>query len=261
MKVGIIGAGNMGGAIARGLYAAGGGIERILVSNPSQGKLDVLKKECPDIEVSASNIDAVKGMDVVIFAVKPWLLEEVIAQVAPMVEFRRQVLVSVAAGVSLDTIWDWLRNYSGDRALMRAMPNTAIAAGESMTLLCARNASDEQVAMVKGLFDLLGRTALIEERQMAAATALCSCGIAYAMRYVRAATEGAVELGLYPAQARDWMLQTLRGAVTLLESTGANPEVEIDKVTTPGGVTIRGLNAMEARGFTTAVVEGLKASV
>lgn len=260
MKVGIIGAGNMGGAIARGLYRADSGIE-ITVSNPSTGKLDAIKDECSGITVSTSNIDAVKGMDVVVFAVKPWLLESVMTDVAPMIEYRRQVLVSVAAGVTLDTMWGWLRNYSGDRALMRAMPNTAISVGESMTLLCSLNASDEQVAMVQGLFDRLGHTALIEERQMAAATALCSCGIAYAMRYVRAATEGAVELGIYPAQGRDWLLQTLRGAVTLLEATGANPEAEIDKVTTPGGVTIRGLNAMEAHGFTTAVVEGLKASV
>ena len=95
---------------------------------------------------------------------------------------------------------------------------------------------------------------------MGAATALCSCGIAYAMRYVRAATEGGVELGIYPHKAKEYVLATLRGAVELLEATGNNPEVEIDKVTTPGGITIKGLNAMEAHGFTTAVIEGLKAS-
>ena len=247
----------MGGAIARGLYRSGASIDRIVVSNPSKPKLKALKTECPDVLVSTSNMDAVKGADVVIFAVKPWLLEGVMAEVAPMVEFRRQILVSVAAGVSLDTLWNWLKNYSGDRVLMRVMPNTSISVGESMTLLCSRNASDSQVA----LFDALGRTAVIQERQMDAAMALCSCGIAYAMRYVRAATEGAVELGLYPDQAREYLLQTLRGAVALLEATGANPESEIDKVTTPGGVTIRGLNAMEAQGFSAAVIAGLKASV
>jgi pyrroline-5-carboxylate reductase len=260
MKVGIIGAGNMGGAIARGLYKANADIE-LVVSNPSEAKLEALRSECQQISVSTSNIDAVKGTDVVIFAVKPWLLETVMSEVAPMVEFRRQVLVSVAAGVDLDTMWGWLKSYTCERALMRAMPNTAIAVGESMTLLCGKNVTEIQMERVKGLFDLLGRTAIIQERQMAAATALCSCGIAYAMRYVRAATEGGVELGIYPGQAREYLLQTLRGAVTLLEATGANPEVEIDKVTTPGGVTIRGLNAMESHGFTTAVVEGLKASV
>jgi pyrroline-5-carboxylate reductase len=114
--------------------------------------------------------------------------------------------------------------------------------------------------MVKTVFDAMGQSAVIEERQMTAATALCSCGIAFAMRYVRAATEGGVELGIYAHQAKDYVLQTLRGAVELLEATGNHPEAEIDRVTTPGGITIRGLNAMEAHGFTNAVIQGLKAS-
>jgi len=91
--------------------------------------------------------------------------------------------------------------------------------------------------------------------------ALASCGIAYVMRYIRAASEGGVELGMYASDAKKIVMQTMLGAVKLLESTGNHPEAEIDKVTTPGGITIRGLNAMEANGFTTAVIEGLKASV
>jgi pyrroline-5-carboxylate reductase len=259
MKVGIIGAGNMGGAIARGLYRSGVGIDRIVVTNPSKAKLEAIKAECPDISVSCSNIDAVIDADVVILAVKPWLVESVVSEISHAVNGR--ILVSVAAGVSLDMIGGWLKYGADGCVMMRAMPNTAISIGESMTLLCTQNASDQQIATVQSLFDRIGRTAVVQERLMGAATALCSCGIAYAMRYVRAATEGAVELGIYPSQAREYVLQTLRGAVALLEATGANPEVEIDKVTTPGGVTIRGLNAMEAHGFTTAVVEGLKASV
>ena len=121
-------------------------------------------------------------------------------------------------------------------------------------------ASAQQVANVEAIFNALGKAAVIEERLMGAATSLCSCGIAFAMRYVRAATEGGVELGIYPNDAKQYVLQTLRGAVELLEATGNNPEVEIDKVTTPGGITIKGLNAMEAHGFTIAVIEGLKAS-
>jgi pyrroline-5-carboxylate reductase len=110
------------------------------------------------------------------------------------------------------------------------------------------------------LFDTLGKASVIEERLMGAATALCSCGIAYAMRYVRAAMQGGVEMGIYPGESKDYVLQTLRGAVALLETTGNNPEVEIDKVTTPGGITIKGLNEMEANGFSNAVIKGLKAS-
>jgi pyrroline-5-carboxylate reductase len=129
-----------------------------------------------------------------------------------------------------------------------------------MTFLCARNASQEQIEAVKSIFDNLGATMVIEERLMGAGMALASCGIAYAMRYVRAAMEGGVEMGMYPNDAKNIVLQTLKGAVALLEATGNHPEAEIDKVTTPGGVTIKGLNAMEANGFTNAVIEGLKNS-
>lgn len=261
MKIGIIGGGNMGGAIARGLaHSDSFGASDITVCDPGQAALDSLVYDCPGIVTSQSNVDAVIGTDVVVVAVKPWLVESVITEIAPRVDFRRQIIVSIAAGVTIDAISSWLKNYSSDRVIFRAMPNTAIAIHQSMTFLAHHNATPAQVEMVTGIFGLLGKAAVIEERLMGAATALCSCGIAYAMRYVRAATEGAVELGIYPNQGKEFVLQTLRGAVELLESTGNNPEVEIDKVTTPGGVTIKGLNAMEAHGFTTSVIEGLKAS-
>jgi pyrroline-5-carboxylate reductase len=95
---------------------------------------------------------------------------------------------------------------------------------------------------------------------MPAATSLASCGIAYAFRYIRAAMEGGVELGIRADEAKSIVMQTLRGAVDVLEASGAHPEAEIDRVTTPGGLTIRGLNAMEAAGFTHSVIEGLRAS-
>ena len=110
------------------------------------------------------------------------------------------------------------------------------------------------------IFQELGDAMLVEERLMGAGMALASCGIAYAMRYIRAATEGGVELGMYARDAQRIVQQTLRGAVELLEATGGHPEEEIDKVTTPGGITIRGLNAMEQNGFSNSVIQGLKAS-
>ncbi len=261
MKIGIIGGGNMGGAIARGLaHSDSIAASDITVCDPGQSTLDSLVADCPDIVTSHCNVDAVIGADVIIVAVKPWLVETVVTEIAPRVDFRSQIIVSIAAGVTIDTISSWLKNYSSDRTIFRAMPNTAIAIHRSMTFLAHQNATPSQIETVVSIFNLLGKAAVIEERLMGAATALCSCGIAYAMRYVRAATEGAVELGIYPNQGKEYILQTLRGAVELLEATGNNPEVEIDKVTTPGGVTIKGLNAMEAHGFTTSVIEGLKAS-
>ena len=258
MKIAIIGAGNMGGAIARGL--AHGKVDvNIAVADLAQDKLDELKAEYNTIEIATDSKAIVADADVVLIAVKPWLVELVLKGVLPTLDLSRQIILSIAAGVDIATLISWIGN---DKAVVfRAIPNTAISILQSMTFACHNaNASAEQVSQVETIFNALGKAAVIEERLMGAATSLCSCGIAFAMRYVRAATEGGVELGIYPNDAKQYVLQTLRGAVELLESTGNNPEVEIDKVTTPGGITIKGLNAMEAHGFTTAVIEGLKAS-
>ncbi len=260
MKISVIGGGNMGGAIARGLVASGFPAADIAISSPRQSTLDAIAASCPGIISSTDNRTAIKGADYIILAVKPWVLPSVLDEIAPAVAFRTQTLVSLAAGITLEDIGEMLHRYSSDRTLFRVIPNTAMSVGASMTFVCHDNADKHQVNDVVSLFNRLGETAIIEERLIGAATALCSCGIAYVMRYIRAATEGAVELGLYPDKAKEYILATMKGAVKLLESTGNNPETEIDKVTTPGGITIKGLNAMERVGFTSAVIEGLKAS-
>lgn len=258
MKIAIIGAGNMGGAIACGLAHSDMDI-KIAVADLAQDKLAELKAEYDAIEVSTDSKAIVADADVVLLAVKPWLVEPVIKGVLPVLDLSRQIILSIAAGVDIATITSWLGNEKA--VVFRAIPNTAISIHQSMTFVSHNaNATTVQVAQVETIFNTLGKAAVIEERLMGAATSLCSCGIAFAMRYVRAATEGGVELGIYPNDAKQYVLQTLRGAVELLEATGNNPEVEIDKVTTPGGITIKGLNAMEAHGFTNAVIEGLKAS-
>lgn len=263
MRIGIIGAGNMGGAIAKGL-ACGSKVEAscITVCCPNRhGELDALKAFSPEINTSLDNEAALKDTDLIVVAVKPWLLDDVMRPLMPKIDFSRQIIVSIVAGATLGHLAELAKGYCDKPAVMSLIPNTAISVHESMTFLCAKNATPEQIASVKDVFDELGVTMVVEERLMGAGMALASCGIAYAMRYVRAASEGGVELGVYPDDAKRIVLQTLKGAVKLLESTGNHPEAEIDKVTTPGGITIKGLNAMEANGFSHAVVEGLKASV
>ena len=146
-------------------------------------------------------------------------------------------------------------------AIFRIIPNTAIAVKESVNFISEYNATQAQSVLIKYIFDELGFTVMIDEKLIAAGTALASCGVAYAFRYIRAAVEGAVELGIQPELAKKIELQTLKGAVALLETNKSHPEAEIDKVTTPGGITIKGLNAMEEAGFTNAVIKGLKSSV
>lgn len=257
MKVAIIGAGNMGGAIARGL-ANGHYIkaEEITVSNPSQPKLDQLKAEYPHIHITNSNKEAAEGADIVIIAVKPWKVEEVLK---PLRLRQPQILVSVAAGLTFENLAHFV---DPEMPIFRVIPNTAIAECASMTPIAARNASDEQIKMMIDLFNEMGLAILIEEKQFAAATALTSCGIAYVLKYVQAAMQAGVEMGIRPNDAMKMVAQTVEGAAQLLlKNEHTHPVLEIEKVTTPGGITIKGVNALEHEGFTSAVIKALKASV
>lgn len=257
MKVAIIGAGNMGGAIARGL-ANGHYIkaEEITVSNPSQPKLDLLKAEHPHIHITNSNKEAAEGADIIIIAVKPWKVEEVLK---PLRLRQPQILVSVAAGLTFENLAHFV---DPEMPIFRVIPNTAIAECASMTPIAARNASDEQIKMMIDLFNEMGLAILIEEKQFAAATALTSCGIAYVLKYVQAAMQAGVEMGIRPNDAMKMVAQTVEGAAQLLlKNEHTHPVLEIEKVTTPGGITIKGVNALEHEGFTSAVIKALKASV
>jgi pyrroline-5-carboxylate reductase len=144
--------------------------------------------------------------------------------------------------------------------LFLVIPNIAIAELASMTFIVpCGDVARHQTELVKGIFDEMGQSLLTDEQHLSSATTLASCGIAYAMRYIRAASEGGVELGFKADQAKDIVMQTMLGAVKLLQASGMHPEQAIDLVTTPGGLTIKGLNEMEHAGFTTAVISGLKA--
>ena len=148
---------------------------------------------------------------------------------------------------------------SGVAGIYSVIPNLAIEVGESMSFIHEISGTPETLATVQGLFDAVGRTAVVDEKRLNAGMMLASCGTAFALRYVRASAEGGVELGLYPQEALDAALQTVKGAAALLAARGSHPEAEIDRVTTPGGITIKGLNAMEEAGFSAAVIAGLKA--
>lgn len=256
MKVAIIGAGNMGGAIARGL-AQGHYVKAsdIIVTNPSTPKLEKLKAEFPEIHTSSNNRDAADA-DVVIVAVKPWKVEEVLK---PLRLRQPQILVSVAAGLTFEDLAHFV---DPEMPIFRVIPNTAIAERASMTLIACRNATEEQTEAMLGVFNEMGLAMLIEEKQFAAATSLASCGIAYVMKYVQAAMQAGIEAGLRPAEAKKMVAQTLDGAARLLlRDEHTHPAIEIEKVTTPGGITIKGVNSLEHDGFTSAIIKAFKASM
>lgn len=255
-RISIIGAGAMGGAIAAGLAGAG---YSVTVSNRSQGKLDALAREY-GVATTLSNVEAVRDADVVIFAVKPYVLPSVIESVASEIDYTRTTVASLVPGFSLSDLREALGDRAAEAAIVRVMPNTAAAVGKSMTFVCLNDEARRHEVLFKEMFDSIGATAVIDERLFGAATALCSCGIAYAMRYIRAASEGGVELGFKASEACGYICRTVEGAAALIEAHRLHPEEAIDNVTTPGGLTIKGLNAMEKSGFTSAVIDGLKAS-
>ena len=184
MKITIIGAGSIGGAIARGL-AKGNMFKAsdITCTAQSQATLDKMKAANPDFVLSLNNIEAVKGAD------------------------------TLNSYLTKNTSYeDWVTP-----ALFRIMPNTAIEVLSSMTFVSAHNATPEQSDLIINIFNELGNAMLVEERLMGAGTALASSGIAFALRYIRAAIEGGVELGFYPKQAQEIVVHTVKGANDLLD--------------------------------------------
>ncbi len=258
MKITIIGAGAMGGATLEGLLKTKSiKPTDITVADPYA---NLKKYEELGLTTGTDNTKAVKGADVVMLFVKPRLVENVLCEIKDAMDYDRQSIVIVAAGVESLSIERWLEKDGKLPEIFLCIPNIGIAQLSSMTFLVNVNASSHTEAGIKALFDEMGKTMLISESQLPAATALASCGIAYALRYVRASSEGGVQLGFKAKDAQEIVQQTMKGAVALLEGSGLHPEAAIDMVTTPGGITIKGLNAMEHAGFTSAVIQGLLTS-
>ena len=256
MKIAIIGAGNMGGSIARGL-TKGSMIDDldIIVSNPSMDKLKKLRNEYLGLSITQDNAEAAMGADIVILAVKPWLVEPVMRELKLK---SKQILISVAAGISFEELAHYV--VAPEMPMFRLIPNTAISELESMTLVAARNTNDEQDKFVLQLFNEMGTVMLIPEDKITAATALASCGIVYVLKYVQAAMQAGIEMGIRPKDAMTMVAQSLKGAAALILNNDTHPSVEIDKVTTPGGITIKGINELEHNGFTSAIIQAMKAS-
>lgn len=250
----------MGGAMADGFIKSGAvKPANISVANPTAQKLEHFALQ--GASVTTDNKTAAEGADIVIIAVKPWLVEQVVNELKPVLNYTRQTVITVAAGISGSQFTAWLKKDDAVPQTFIVIPNTAIAVLASMTFIVPVNATADTTSTIKALFDNVGQTMVTDERHLSAGMTLASCGIAYAMRYVRAAAEGGVELGFKADMAKDIVLQTMKGAVELLQANGNHPEAEIDKVCTPGGLTIRGLNEMEHAGFSSAVIRGLKAGV
>ena len=248
----IIGGGNLGKAIAEGLISSGFiKAKQIVITKRNTSTLDHLKKQ--GVVLSTDNKTAVKNASVVFLCVKPFQAKEIAKEISKYLN-SSQIIISVVSGVSISD----LENELGKKVtIFRAMPNTAISIGQSMTCLSYKNSNTSQLKTVETLFSKLGKAITIDEKLMDASTILGACGTAFALRYIRANIQAGIEIGFDAATAGLIAAQTVKGAADLLIQNNSHPEQEIDKVTTPKGVTITGLNQMEHHGLSSSVIKGI----
>ena len=254
-KITIIGGGNLGTAIAEGLLKSKfSKAADIIVTKRNISTLKSLKDK--GVNITDDNSAAVKKSEVIILAVKPFQVADVLNGIKKELTADK-ILISVVTGVLISEMEGIVKK---NIAYFRAMPNTAIAIQESMTCICSKDADNATVKYVNDLFSTVGKVVTIDEKLMEAATILAACGTAYAMRYIRANIQGGIEIGFDAATASLISAQTVKGAAELLLQKGTHPEQEIDKVTTPKGCTIAGLNEMEHQGFSSSLIRGIVAS-
>ena len=252
-KIAIIGGGNLGASMADGLIMSE--FSRPVELSITRRNLSTLNRFAErGCMVHSNNKKAVKDSEIIILAVKPYNYAEIIKEIKPALDPKKHVLVSVITGVWIDQLQ---KAIGKPVPIIRAMPNTAIAIQQSMTCLAHAGTSASQISYVQQLFDVLGKTVMIDEKLMDAATVLGACGTAYAMRYIRANIQGGIEIGFDAATATLIAAQTVKGAADLLLQKNTHPEQEIDKVTTPKGCTIAGLNEMEHQGFSSSLIRGV----
>ncbi len=255
-KVAIIGGGNLGASIAEGFIKDHFiNPENIVVT---RRKVELIKPLAEKgIRITSSNTEAVACSDIVILAVKPKQTPDILQEISSELDPKRHLLISVVTGFSIRTMAEIV---GAELPIFRVMPNTAIAIQESMSCISSSKASEEQVQTITKLFEKLGKVAVIDEELMEAATVLGACGIAFALRFIRAAIQGGIEIGFDSKTAELVAAQTVKGAASLLFARRRHPEREIDMVTTPQGCTIAGLNEMEHQGFSSSLIKGVVTS-
>ena len=254
MKIAIIGTGNLGKSIAKGLITNNAITSLYLTKRDLNGIAEF--NGYKNVFLTTDNLEAVKNSDVLIFAVQPAHFENILEEIKPLLT-EKHVLISTITGFLIPKIEE---KVGADKFIIRAMPNTAIAVGKSMTCLCSNVQGEKRIGIAEAIFNRLGHSLAIPESQMQAATVVCASGIAFWMRLIRATTQAAIQLGFDAKEAQELAMFTSEGAANLLITNGNHPEEEIDRVTTPQGCTITGLNEMEHKGLSSSLIQGMVAS-
>ena len=253
-KLAILGCGNIGSAIAKGLAKSGMAPGNITLTRRKSESLTELNQA--GFQTTSDNVSAVQNSEIILLTVGPGQLMDLLDEISQSLS-ENHLLISIVSGVSISEIQ---AKVGKEIPIIRAMPNTAAALCESMTCLSSLPQFTQGLKTAQSLFENVGKTLVIDETQMASATALCACGVAFFLRAIRAASQGGIEIGFHSDEAFTIAAQTARGAATLLLDNDSHPEAEIDQVTTPMGATIAGLNEMEHQGFSSAMIKGITTS-
>ena len=254
MKIAIIGTGNLGLSIAKGVLHSNGATSMYMTKR----NIEPIKafESYGNVSITSNNREAVKNSDILIFAVQPGHFAQILEDIKDLLT-EKHVVISTITGFGISKIESIIgtKNY-----IVRSMPNTAISVGKSMTCICSNELGKKRIELAKAIFNRMGHSLEIPEEQMQAATVICASGIAFWMRLIRATTQGAIQLGFDAKEAQELAMHTCNGAASLLIESGNHPEEEIDRVTTPMGCTIKGLNEMEHQGLSSSLIRGIVAS-
>lgn len=253
MNIHIIGGGNLGSAIGIGLAQFSTG-NSITVTRRNVKLIDHLKQY--GIATSSDNTEGITKADIVILAIKPWQVDTVLDEILP--HLSGKLIASGASGVTVEHL---NAKVAGTNTVVRIMPNIAAQYGASATCISAAAEDIKNTQAIVELFDKVGTAVIIDEKLMDAATVLGACGTAFALRYIRASMQAGIEIGFDAKTALAIAAQTALGATQMLLQENAHPEQLIDKVTTPQGCTIAGLNEMEHEGFSSSLIKGIKTSL
>ena len=253
MKVHIIGGGNLGVSIALGLSKFSSD-NQVTITRRNTASIQYLEKL--GTTVSTNNIHQIQEADVIILTIKPYQVDAVLAEILPVIS--NKIIASAVSGLSIEN----LQNKIGDaNTAIRLMPNIAAQFGASATCIAFDEKNKEKAEGVVSLFQTLGTAPIIDEKLMDAATVLAASGTAFALRYIRASMQAGIEIGFDWQTALAISAQTVKGAAEMLLEEKVHPEQLIDRVTTPQGCTIAGLNEMEMHGFSSSLIRGIKTSL
>ena len=253
MKVHIIGGGNLGVSIALGL-ARFSTDNQITITR--RNTASILYLEELGVTVSTDNKHNIQEADVIILTIKPYQVDMVLAEILPVIA--NKVIASAVSGLSIEM----LQTKIGEsNSAIRIMPNIASQFGASATCIAFNEKDKDKAQNVVSLFQNLGTAPIIDEKLMDAATVLAASGTAFALRYIRASMQAGIEIGFDWKTALAISAQTVKGAAEMILEENIHPEHLIDRVTTPQGCTIAGLNEMEMHGFSSSLIRGIKTSL